>query len=125
MRVSVVATGIDARAVEEPQPQSQTSRFGGFSATPISGGGLGGSRSWSATPAPAKADTAPAAPQVVAEPEPIVPVAAPSAAPTDDFMDDELSLGAATMVEPEAEALPDTVAPPVVPPTDTPLPTHP
>src|SRR3546814_7819408 len=28
MRVSVVATGIDARAVEEPQPQA--SRFGGF-----------------------------------------------------------------------------------------------
>src|SRR3546814_12097477 len=53
MRVSVVATGIDARAVEEPQPQA--SRFGGFSATPI-GAGLGGSRSWSATPAPAKVE---------------------------------------------------------------------
>src|SRR3546814_3481765 len=121
MRVSVVATGIDARAVEERQPQSQTSRFGGFSATPISGGGLGGSRSWSATPAPAKADTAPAAPQVVAEPEPIVPVDAPSAAPTDDFMDDELSLGAENMVEPEAEALPEAVEPPVVQATVTPL----
>src|SRR3546814_915757 len=57
MRVSVVATGIDARAVEEPQPQA--SRFGGFSATPI-GAGLGGSRSWSATPAPAKVEPAPA-----------------------------------------------------------------
>src|SRR3546814_15283389 len=45
MRVSVVATGIDARAVEEPQPQA--SRFGGFFATPI-GAGLGGTRSWSA-----------------------------------------------------------------------------
>src|SRR3546814_5206204 len=56
MRVSVVATGIDARAVEEPQPQA--SRFGGFSATPI-GAGLGGSRSWSATPAPAKVEPAP------------------------------------------------------------------
>src|SRR3546814_3522460 len=32
MRVSVVATGIDARAVEEPPPQA--SRFGGFSARP-------------------------------------------------------------------------------------------
>src|SRR3546814_20113070 len=45
MRVSVVATALDALAVEELQPQA--SRFGGFSATPI-GAGLGGPRRWSA-----------------------------------------------------------------------------
>ena len=92
MRVSVVATGIDARAVEEVSPQSQAGgRFGGFSATPI-GGGLGGSRTWSATPAPAKVEMA----QPTPEPEPApVPV-------IEDMAEAEIAAAPAPVVEPEA-----------------------
>jgi cell division protein FtsZ len=121
MRVSVVATGIDARAVEEPQPQ--TSRFGGFSATPINSG-LGGSRSWSATPAPAKAETAPAPAPVAAASEPEIapePVPAPveAAAPpapaseavVEDAADDELKLDVTNMVSSPVEVEEEAEAP--------------
>lgn len=101
MRVSVVATGIDARAVEEAQPQSQGNRFGGFSATPIGGAGLGGgARSWSATPAPAKAEAAPAPAPVVEQP---VQAAAPEPEPEASVVEDELNLEAANIVEPVLE----------------------
>ena len=108
MRVSVVATGIDARAVEETPQQAQGSRFGGFSATPIGGAGLGGgSRSWSATPAPAKAETAPAPAPVVEQP---VQAMAPEPEPEAPVAEDELNLEASNIVEPVEELAPEPVA---------------
>ncbi len=109
MRVSVVATGIDARAVEEAPPQAQGSRFGGFSATPI-GGGLGNSRTWSPTPAPAKVEAASPPPPA---PEPVAVVdAAPVAEAAAEPVEDELNLEEASIVEPEVEAAADPVEQP-------------
>jgi len=117
MRVSVVATGIDARAAEETPPQTQSRGFGGFSATPIAGG-LGGSTGWKPAANGTAARDEDAAPAVIppqaeveqtAAPQPEDPVAA-------DAVEDELNLDESSIVAGQNEG--GDPAPIPAPPTN-------
>lgn len=117
MRVSVVATGIDARAAEEAPAPAPSARFGGFSATPI-GGSLGGAtaaRGWSAASASAdKVETG--APLNEAEQA----SENDEAASVDLSADDELSLDEASIVAPLDVV--DPMMPIAAPPAPTEVP---
>jgi len=102
MRVSVVATGIDARAKDMPVAPTVT-RVGGFASSPAPLGSSGWTAP-SAKPAPAVAVEPEPAPQVETV-EPAAPVEA-AAQESEPVLGDELELDPATMAF-EAEVAPD------------------